>query len=78
MPDSGSAVSFMNGGYQVSYTQVPEVDASKTGDKVMMCLLSVPSNCPAGDNRGKNYTTTNIRTGQSWTLPDSEHNCGGT
>ena len=31
----------------------------------------------AGDNRGKIYTTTNLRTLDSWTLTDSEHSCGG-
>jgi hypothetical protein len=77
VPDSGSAISFVNGGYQVSYGQIPGVDSSQVGDKVMMCLASVPANCPAGDDRGKVYTTTNFRTGQSWTLPDSEHDCGG-
>lgn len=77
VPDSGSAISFVNGGYQVSYAQIPDVDSSQIGDKVMICLASVPANCPVGDNRGKVYTTTNFRTGQSWTLPDSEHDCGG-
>lgn len=77
IPDSGSAINFVNGGYQVSYNQIPEVDSSQVGDRVMMCLAFVPANCPAGDDRGKIYTTTNFRTGRSWTLPDSEHDCGG-
>lgn len=77
IPDSGSAINFVNGGYQVSYDQIPEVDSSQVGDRVMMCLAFVPSNCPVGDDRGKIYTTTNFRTGRSWTLPDSEHDCGG-
>ncbi|QEO17839.1 hypothetical protein [Acetobacter vaccinii] len=77
IPDSGSAISFVNGGYQVSYDQIPDVDSSQAGDKIMMCLASVPANCPAGDSRGKVYTTTNFRTGRSWTLSNSEHDCGG-
>lgn len=77
VPDSGSAISFVNGGYQVSYEQIPEIDSSQVGDRVMMCLAFVPADCPVGDDRGKIYTTTNFRTGHSWTLPDSEHNCGG-
>jgi len=77
MPGSGSAVNLANGGYQVSYEQVPEVDASKPGDPARMCLVSPPEDCPAGDNRGIVYKTTDLRTGQSWTLPDSEHGCGG-
>lgn len=39
--------------------------------------MSLPQHCPPGDNRGKIYTTTNMRTVKSWTLPDSEHRCGG-
>ncbi|WP_208864102.1 hypothetical protein [Acetobacter persici] len=50
---SGSAVSFVNGGYQVSYSQIPNVDASVAGDKVKVCLVSVPEDCPAGDDRGR-------------------------
>lgn len=76
-PGSGSAVSFANGGYQVSYDQVPEVDASQAGDAVKMCLEEIPDNCPPGDNRGSTYKVTNLRTGGSWSLPDSEHMCGG-
>ena len=32
VPGSGSAISFANGGYQVSYEQMPAVDASRAGD----------------------------------------------
>ena len=76
-PGSGSAIDFANGGSQVSYDQTPEVDASQPGDLVQMCLVETPQDCPAGDNRGAVYKSTNLRTGQSWTLPDSEHACGG-
>ena len=76
-PDSGSAISFTNGGYQVSYDTVPEVEASRAGDAVRMCLVALPEDCPPGDVRGIVYKATNQRTGQSWTLPDSEHACGG-
>ncbi len=74
---SGSAIEFANGGYQVSYDQEKAVDRSRPGDRVKMCLVSLPSDCPPGDDRGKMYKTTNLRTRQSWTLPDSEHSCGG-
>jgi len=74
---SGSAVSFANGGHQVSYEQVAAVDQSHRGDPVRMCLVSLPRNCPPGDARGKIYKTTNLRTHGSWTLPDSQHSCGG-
>ncbi|HEY1605571.1 MAG TPA: hypothetical protein VGF77_08215 [Allosphingosinicella sp.] len=74
---SGSAVEFQNGLYQVSYEQIAAVDRSRAGDAVYVCLMALPHNCPPGDNRGKLYTTTNLRTGESWTLNDSEHMCGG-
>ncbi len=74
---SGSAVALTNGGYQVSYDQLPEVDSAHSGDRVMMCLVALPTDCPKGDDRGKVYTTTDLRTMKSWTLPDSQHECGG-
>lgn len=77
IPGSGSAVSFTNGGYQVSYDTVPAIERSKKGDPVRMCLVDVPSNCPKGDDRGRIYKTTNLRTHKSWRLPDSQHSCGG-
>jgi hypothetical protein len=74
---SGSAVEFANGGYQVSYEEVAAVNASRKGDHVLMCLVSIPHPCPPGDGRGRVYTTTNLRTMESWTLRDAEHMCGG-
>jgi hypothetical protein len=77
IPGSGSAVSFTNGGYQVSYDTVPAIEQSRPGDPVRMCLVSIPRGCPKGDTRGRVYSTTNLRTHKSWRLPDSEHSCGG-
>jgi hypothetical protein len=74
---SGSAVTFANKLYQVSYNEIDEIAHSHVGDRVLMCLVLIPTNCPKGDIRGKIYTTTNLRTMESWTLPDSEHSCGG-
>ena len=75
--DTGSAVNFANGGYQVSYTKVPALVRSRSGDKVLMCLVSIPRDCPPGDDRGRVYTTTNLRTEESWSMPDAQHSCGG-
>ena len=77
IPGSGTAIQFTNGISLVSYDTVPEAEASRTGDTVKMCLVSVPKNCPPGDNRGKVYTVTNLRTKKTFTLPDSQHVCGG-
>ncbi len=77
MAGSGSAVRFENGGYQVSYDTVPAIEHSRRGDPVRLCLIQIPRPCPPGDDRGRLYKTTNLRTHRSWTLRDAEHMCGG-
>ena len=76
-PDSGSAISYANGGVQISYDTIPEIHRSQVGDAVKLCLVSVPEDCPPGDDRGKIYRATNLRTGETWEAPDSQHSCGG-
>ena len=75
-PDTGSAISYDDGGGQVSYDTIPEIHRSEVGDAVQLCLVSVPEDCPPGDDRGKIYRAT-LRTGESWEAPDSQHPCGG-
>jgi hypothetical protein len=77
VPGSGSAITFTDGLYQVSYDEVDAINNSRVGDPVFVCLIELPKNCPPGDHRGKIYTATNLRRLESWTLPDSEHECGG-
>jgi hypothetical protein len=77
MPDSGSAISYENGGYQVSYDIIPAIQSSRRGDSVRLCLVFIPKHCPPGDARGRIYEATNLRTGGTWKAPDSEHSCGG-
>ncbi|MHB8859820.1 MAG: hypothetical protein ACYC6Z_10135 [Thermoleophilia bacterium] len=76
-PDSGVSVNYANGGYQVSYNMDATVQDWQIGDAVKLLLVSIPSNCPPGDNRGKVYDATNLRTGETWEAPDSQHQCGG-
>ncbi len=75
--DSGSAIEYANGLYQVSYDIIPEIAESKAGDPVTLCLTELPQDCPPGDDRGKIYKATNLRTHRIWVAPDSEHSCGG-
>ena len=75
--DSGTTITFTNGGGQVSYDREGALLASRTGDPVRMCLTFVPRDCPPNDDRGRVYSSTNLRTQQSWSLPDSQHQCGG-
>lgn len=77
VPGSGSAIQYQNGMRQVEYDAVAGIDRSQIGDDVRVCLVSAPENCPAGDDRGRVYSGTNLRTGESWSAPDSEHMCGG-
>ena len=76
-PDSGSAVAYANGVTGVSYDVVTALRRSRVGDPVTLCLVSVPRNCPPGDDRGKVYSAANWRTKERWSLPDSQHSCGG-
>lgn len=75
--ETGTFVQFDNGGSQISYDRVDGVVNSKIGDPVRICLVSIPEGCPPGDDRGRVYSTTNLRTGDSWEMPDSGHMCGG-
>lgn len=77
VPDSGDAVQYANGGVGVSYDKVPGLRPSRRGDRVKLCLTSIPTDCPKGDDRGRTYKATNLRTHKSWELPDAEHMCGG-
>lgn len=75
--DEGTSVDLKNGVYGVSYAYVEAVARSRVGDRAITCLVALPKGCPKGDDRGKMFTTTNLRTLDSWTLPDSQHMCGG-
>ncbi len=77
VPGSGSAIVLADGHYNVSYDQLPGIDRSRPGDRVRLCVISVPRRCPAGDNRGITYRGRNLRTGLSWRATDAEHFCGG-
>lgn len=77
VPDSGSAILYANGLAQVSYDVVAAISNTQVGDEVRLCLVSVPENCPPGDDRGRVYEAHNARTGESWSAPDSQHMCGG-
>ena len=76
-PNSGSAVVYEIGVPGVSYDIIPALRHSQVGDPVEVCLQSIPEGCPKGDDRGKVYSARNLRTGARWTLPDSQHLCGG-
>jgi hypothetical protein len=74
--DKGTIVRFSNSGVQVSLEKERAIARSQIFDKVNMCLVSVPKDCPAGDIRGRVYRTTNLRTGESWNLANDVRSCG--
>ena len=76
-PGSGSAIEEANGAMQISYEEIAAVNASRRGDPTLVCLVGLPSDCPAGDDRGKTYAAANLRTLGAWTAADAEHMCGG-
>jgi hypothetical protein len=75
--ESGVTVIFANGLMLVGYSRPMLVESQKPGDKVEVCLVEVPVGCPPGDTRGKVYRVRDLRAGQSYTLPDAMHMCGG-
>jgi len=74
--DPGTIVRFSNSGVQVSLRRENSIVHSQIFDKVNMCLVEVPKECP-GDLRGRIYRTTNLRTKESWNLANDITNCGG-
>ncbi len=47
------------------------------GDKLSVCLIRVPKDCPPGDDRGKEYRITNPKNQKSFTGTPDWHSCGG-
>jgi len=76
---SGTSITYLNGGYQVSYEMVSAIFNSREKDPVEICLGFIPEchHAQAGDMRGRSYLVKNLRTGKTWELPDSQHVCGG-
>jgi hypothetical protein len=74
--DPGTIVRFSNSGVQVSMRRENSIAHSQVFDKVNMCLVEVPKNCPE-DIHGRVYRTTNLRTKESWSLANDVRSCGG-
>jgi len=74
---SGTIVNLTNGIYLVSYEDIVQLQRSRPGDKVKLCLLAIPEDCPPGDDRGRVYSLLNYRTNGYTEMPDSQHMCGG-
>lgn len=75
--EKGSIIRFSNSGVQVSLVKESAIVRSQIFDKVNMCLVEIPKDCQPGDIRGRVYKTTNLRTKESWSLPNDVKSCGG-
>jgi hypothetical protein len=75
--DTGSVIEYADGSWQVDYNLIAGIHDSRRGDRVLLCLTEIPQGCPPGDDRGRTYKGTNLRTRDSWTAINSEHSCGG-
>jgi hypothetical protein len=74
--DPGTIVRFSNSGVQVSLRRENAIVHSQIFDKVNMCLVDIPKECPK-DLRGRVYRTTNLRTKEIWSLANDVKSCGG-
>lgn len=75
--DLGTAVEYENGVFVISYSRDDGLYNAKVGQPVVVCLLTVPYDCPAGDDRGRFYYTLNLSTRLEWVMADAQHVCGG-
>ncbi len=62
--------------YWQQKTYEDNIVASRVGDPIKLCLVSIPLHCPKGDGRGREYTALDLRNHRWWNLGDSEHMCG--
>jgi hypothetical protein len=75
--DSGDQVIYTDGVLGVSYETIKGLKGARAGDAVKLCLVAMPDDCPPGDDRGKTYRATDLRTHHRWQAFDAEHMCGG-
>jgi len=75
--DPGSYVRYANGAEQIEGKWIAGVARSRLGDRVRLCTVWKPRDCPPGDDRGRIYKATNLRTNERWQMPESWHSCDG-
>ncbi|WP_421692691.1 lysozyme inhibitor LprI family protein [Aestuariivirga sp.] len=75
--DQGISITYDNGSFVYSYERGHAFDGIISGQAAVLCLITVPYDCPAGDVRGRVYYTLNLATKRSWVSSDTEHGCGG-
>ncbi len=62
--ESGTTISNENGSFQISYDRAGLFEIA-AGQDVVICLMSIPQDCPEGDGRGRTYYTFNLATARN-------------
>jgi hypothetical protein len=75
--DQGTYVQYQNGAEQIHAEWNAGVAHSRLADPVRLCTVWKPKKCPPGDDRGRIYKATNLRTKKTWQMSESWHSCGG-
>jgi hypothetical protein len=75
--DDELVVEYADGHVMLDWEFNFRVSQWRRGDRVRLCVVSLPRNCPPGDFRGVEYRARNARTGEVWRSGDSAHVCGG-
>lgn len=70
-------VQYENGLSLVDYDQVRALKRSRVGDRIKVCVVDLPQDCPGFDLRGIGYRSYNYRTGEHWEMGDYLHECRG-
>lgn len=74
--DAGTVFEYADGTITVSYER-NGLFGVKAGHEVVLCLMSIPYDCPDGDGRGHLYYTLDKALNRDWEMVDSQHLCGG-
>ncbi len=74
---SGTSITFSTGLSLVEYHEVPEAEILRPRDRVRICVVSRPRDCPPGDRRGSIFRVTDPERGTTFEMPDAQHMCGG-
>lgn len=75
--DSGVTIQFKSGVVLVGYEKPLTMEHQQPGDRVQVCLVAVPHDCPPGDDRGKTYRVFDYASKEAYVMIDSDHMCGG-
>lgn len=74
---SGSAVTFANGVFLVSYNESKVVRAANVGDSVLLCPVATQQGCRATSAPTRTVLMMHRKTSNFWKAYTSSHSCDG-